>query len=32
MKTNEMNNTIINGYIALLDNLSANSKLDLIAF
>jgi hypothetical protein len=31
MKTNEMNNTIINGYIALLDNLSANSKLDLIS-
>ncbi len=31
MKTSEINTTIIEGYIGLLDNLSANDKLDLIS-
>ena len=31
MKTAEANTTIINGYVELLENLSPNSKLDLIS-
>ena len=31
MKTSEINTTIVEGYIGLLDNLSANDKLDLIS-
>ncbi len=31
MKTEEINATIVNGYVELLDNLSAINKLDLIA-
>lgn len=31
MRTIETNSTIVEGYVGLLDNLSANSKLDLIA-
>lgn len=31
MKTIEIDNTIIDGYIAMLDNLSPSSKLDLIS-
>lgn len=31
MKTGELNNTIIDGYIGLLDNLSPSDKLDLIS-
>ncbi len=31
MKTSEINTTIIEGYIGLLDSLSAKDKLDLIS-
>lgn len=31
MKTAEINNTIVDGYIRLLDNLSPTNKLDLIS-
>ncbi len=31
MKTAELNTTIVDGYVELLDNLSTNSKLDLIS-
>jgi len=31
MKTAEVNNTIVEGYVGLLDNLSASNKLDLIS-
>jgi len=31
MRTAEVNTTIIDGYVELLDNLSANNKLDLIS-
>ena len=31
MKAAEINNTIIDGYIELLDNLSPSNKLDLIS-
>jgi hypothetical protein len=31
MKLSENNTTIIDGYAGLLDNMSANNKLDLIA-
>lgn len=31
MKTAESNNTIVEGYVGLLDNLSASNKLDLIS-
>lgn len=31
MRTSKINTTIIEGYIALLDNLSTNDKLDLIS-
>lgn len=31
MKTSLINTTIVEGYIGLLDNLSANDKLDLIS-
>ncbi len=31
MKTAEINSTIIDGYIGLLDNLSSSDKLDLIS-
>lgn len=31
MKTVEANNTIVEGYVGLLDNLSASNKLDLIS-
>ena len=31
MKTVDINNTIIDGYIRLLDNLSPTNKLDLIS-
>jgi hypothetical protein len=31
MKTTELNDTIIDGYVGLLDNLSTNNKLDLIS-
>ena len=31
MKTAEINTTIINGYVGLLDNLSPSNKLDLIS-
>lgn len=31
MRTVETNSTIVDGYVGLLDNLSTNSKLDLIA-
>ena len=31
MKTTDINNTIIDGYIRLLDNLSPSNKLDLIS-
>ena len=31
MKTSEINTTIVECYIGLLDNLSANDKLDLIS-
>ncbi len=31
MKLSENNTTIVDGYAGLLDNLSTNSKLDLIA-
>ena len=31
MKTAEINTTIIDGYVGLLDNLSTNNKLDLIS-
>jgi hypothetical protein len=31
MRTAEINNTLIDGYIGLLDNLSINDKLDLIS-
>lgn len=31
MKTADINNTIIDGYVRLLDNLSPNNKLDLIS-
>jgi hypothetical protein len=31
MKTVDINNTIIDGYLRLLNNLSANSKLELIS-
>ena len=31
MKTAEINSTIVNGYVGLLDNLSTSNKLDLIA-
>ena len=31
MKAVDINNTIIDGYIRLLDNLSPNNKLDLIS-
>ena len=31
MKTTELNTTIVDGYVGLLDNLSANNKLDLIS-
>lgn len=31
MKTTEFNNTIVDGYVELLDNLSASNKLDLIS-
>lgn len=30
MKTTEINTTIVDGYVGLLDNLSTNNKLDLI--
>ena len=31
MKTAEINTTIIEGYVSLLDNLNPNNKLDLIS-
>ncbi len=31
MKTPEVNTTIVDGYVELLDNLSTNNKLDLIS-
>lgn len=31
MKTAEINSTIIDGYVGLLDNLSSRDKLDLIS-
>jgi len=31
MKATELETTIVDGYLGLLDNLSTNSKLDLIA-
>ena len=31
MRTAEINTTIVDGYLRLLDNLSANNKLDLIS-
>lgn len=31
MKTAEINSTIIDGYVGLLDNLSSGDKLDLIS-
>ncbi len=31
MKTAETNTTIVDGYVELLDNLSASNKLDLIS-
>ena len=31
MKTTEVNTTIVDGYVGLLDNLSTNNKLDLIS-
>ncbi|MFZ1800851.1 MAG: hypothetical protein WAU24_13375 [Chitinophagaceae bacterium] len=31
MKTTELNTTIVDGYVGLLDNLSTNNKLDLIS-
>jgi len=31
MKTIDINNTLIEGYLQLLDNLSPNNKLDLIS-
>jgi hypothetical protein len=31
MKTAEINTTIVDGYVELLDNLSTNNKLDLIS-
>jgi hypothetical protein len=31
MRTTELNDTIIDGYVGLLDNLSTNNKLDLIS-
>lgn len=31
MRTTEMNTTIVDGYIGLLDNLSTSDKLDLIS-
>lgn len=31
MRTTEINTTIVDGYVGLLNNLSANNKLDLIA-
>jgi len=31
MRTAEINTTIVDGYVELLDNLSTNSKLDLIS-
>ena len=31
MKTAEINTTIVDGYVGLLDNLSTNNKLDLIS-
>jgi len=31
MRTADVNNTIVDGYVGLLDNLSTNNKLDLIS-
>ena len=31
MKATEINTTLIDGYVGLLDNLSTNNKLDLIS-
>lgn len=31
MRTTEVNATLVEGYVGLLENLSANNKLDLIA-
>lgn len=31
MKTADINTTIVDGYVGLLDNLSTNNKLDLIS-
>jgi len=31
MRTAEINTTIVDGYVELLDNLSTNNKLDLIS-
>ena len=31
MKVTELNTTIVDGYVGLLDNLSTNNKLDLIS-
>ena len=31
MRIAEMNSTIVDGYVGLLDNLSTNNKLDLIS-
>ena len=31
MRTAEINTTIVDGYVGLLDNLSASNKLDLIS-
>jgi hypothetical protein len=31
MRTAEINSTIVDGYVGLLDNLSASNKLDLIS-
>jgi len=31
MRTAEINTTIVDGYVELLDNLNTNSKLDLIS-
>lgn len=31
MKADEINTTIVDGYVGLLDNLSTNNKLDLIS-
>jgi hypothetical protein len=31
MRTEEVNTTIVDGYVGLLDNLSTNNKLDLIS-